>query len=426
MNLDASTLQISVEEEERWRRRMSVTVPASVVQAEEEKAAQKIASRANLKGFRKGRVPTKVIESRFGGALRQEALDKLIGAAYRQALAVEELRPISEGELEQVDYRPEQDLTFSIAFDVAPRFQVERIGGFAVGRSVQPVTEEQVDEVLARIQEQNGVWQPVEDGTPKVKDLVSVTITVLDESGEPRGEGREYDVVIGQGDAIPDIEQAIQTLEPGASGDFDIAFPDDFPDESRRGDTEQVRIELRALRTMDVPELDDDLARQVGDFETLEELRAKIREDMEKEAEQQADAQVRARLLDLLIEANPFDVPESMVRRYADGLIGDQEVSEEQRADFYQQIRPQAERAVKRILVIERIAEMQGLLATEEDVDDRVEEIAEANNTDAAKVYAQLQKSGRLESLERELTEKAVFDFLKEQSEITDASDGAD
>lgn len=426
MNLDASTLQISVEENERWRRTMSVTVPASVVQAEEQKAAQKIASRANLKGFRKGRVPPKVIESRFGGALRQEALDKLIGAAYRQALAVEELRPISEGELEDVEYQPEQDLTFSIAFDVAPRFEVERIGGFVVERSVQPVPDEQIDEVLARIQEQNGVWQPVEEGTPTVKDLVSVTITRLDESGEPVDEGREYDVVIGQGDAIPDIEQAIQTLEPGESGDFDVAFPEDFPDESRQGDSEKVRIELRALRTMDVPELDDDLARQVGDFETLDELRAKVREDMEKEAEQQADGQVRARLVDLLIEANPFDVPESMVRRYADGLIGDQDVPEEQRARFHEQIRPQAERAVKRILVIERIAEMQGLAATEEDVDRRVEEIAEANDTDAAKVYAQLQKSGRLESLERELTEKAVFDFLKEQSEITDAPDGAD
>jgi len=110
-----------------------------------------------------------------------------------------------------------------------------------------------------------------------------------------------------------------------------------------------------------------------------------------------------------------------MVRRYADGLIGDQQdVPEEKLAQFREQIRPQAERAVKRLLVIERIAKMQGLAATEDDIDDRVEEIAEANNTDAAKVYAQLQKSGRLEVLERELTEKAVFDFLSEQSEITE------
>ncbi|MDH3424788.1 MAG: hypothetical protein OEN00_17450, partial [Gemmatimonadota bacterium] len=117
-----------------------------------------------------------------------------------------------------------------------------------------------------------------------------------------------------------------------------------------------------------------------------------------------------------------FDVPESMIRRYADGLIGDQpNVPEERLAEFREQIRPQAERAVKRILVIERIAEMQGLAASDDHLDARIEEIAEANNTDAAKVYAELQKSGRLEALERELTEKAVFEFLEQQSEITEA-----
>lgn len=426
MNLDASTLKISVEEKERWRRRMEVTVPASVVQAEERKAAQQIATRANLKGFRKGHVPRKVIESRFGGALRQEALDKLVGAAYREALAARELRPISEAQLEDLQYEPEEALTFAISFDVEPRFDIEQMGGFAVERSVEPVSDDRIDQVLGRIQEQNGVWQPVEEGTPTVKDMVSVTITPLGEDGGPEEEGREYDLVIGQGDAIPDIEQAIQTLQPGESGEFDIAFPDDFPDDSRRGDRERVRIALRSLRTMDVPELDDDLARQVGDFETLDELRSKIREDMEKEAEQQADAKVRRRLLDFLIEANPFEVPDSMVDRYADGLIGEQagELPEERVAEFRQQIRPQAEQAVKRILVIERIAAMQGLAATEDDIDARIEEIAEANNTDAAKVYSQLQKSGRLDSLERELTEKAVFDFLEEQSDITHADEG--
>ncbi len=425
MNLDASTLQISVEEDVRWRRRMSVTVPAAVVQAEERKAAQQLASRARLKGFRRGKVPTKVIESRFGGSLRQEALDKLIGAAYREALAAEELRPISEGEIENLDYQPEQDLTFSITFDVEPTFDLERVSGFAVERVTPPITDEQIDEVLGRIQEQNGVWQPVEEGTPAEKDLVSVKISRLGDDGEPEDEGRDYDLVIGQGDAIPDIEQAIQTLEPGKSGDFDIGFPDDFPDADRRGDSERVRIELASLRTMDLPDLDDDLARQVGEFETLEELKAKIREDMEEEARKQADAQVRGRLLDLIIEANPFDVPESMIRRYSDGLIGDQpNVPEEQLAQFREQIRPQSEQAVKRILVIERVAEVHELSATDDDLDARIEEIAEANNTDAAKVYAQLQKSGRLEALERELTEKAVFDFLFEQSEITDV-DGA-
>ena len=422
MNLDVSDLQISVEEHEAWRRRMNVTIPASIVQAEERKAAQNLASRARLKGFRKGKVPTKVIESRFGGSLRQEALDKLIGSAYREALASQALRPISEGEIEDLSYKPEEDLSFAIAFDIEPVFEVAQLSGFAVERPVQEITTEQVDEVLGRIQEQNGVWQPLETGKPEDKDLVSVTITRLDDEGEPADEGREYDLVIGQGDAIPDIESSIRTLETGTTEDFEISFPDDFPDESRRGDSEKVRIALTSRRSMDLPALDDDLAKQVGDFETMDELRTKVREDMGKEAAQQADQVVRGTLLDLIVDANPFEVPASMTARYADGIIGDaKNIPEDKLAEFREQIRPEAERAVKRILVIERIAETQELSASEDDIDDRVEEIAAANNTDAAKVYAELQKAGRLETLERELTENAVFDFLFEKSEITDA-----
>lgn len=425
MTIDTSQLRVSVQEKERWRRVMSVTVPATVVREEEERAAAQLASRARMKGFRKGRVPKRLIEGRFGGALRQEALDKLIQSAYRGALAAEQLRPISEGEVADLQYQPDQDLTFDIAFDVEPVIEVSRVGGFVVERATPAVTDEQIERVLARVQEQNGVWKPIEEGTPQERDLVSVEILRLDDDTDAEAdvdaEVREYDFVIGQGDALPDIEAAIKTLEPGASGEFDVTFPDDFPDESRRGDVERVRIELKGRRVMDVPPLDDDLAKQVGDFATLDELKARIREDMEKEATESAENGVRSRLLDLLIEANSFEVPASMVDRYAETVIGRAELPPERLAEVKEQIRPEAERAVKRILVLDRVAETQGLTATEEELDARIEEIAGRNDTTAAKVYAELQKAGRLEALERELTEAKVFEFLKEQSKIIDA-----
>lgn len=422
MTIDASQLKVSVQEQERWRRVMSVTVPASVVQKEEQKAAKQLASRARMKGFRKGRVPTKLVESRYAGTLRREALDKLIASAYREALAVEQLRPISEGEIEDIQYQPAQDLTFAIAFDVEPTIHVGRVGGFVVERTVRPVTDEQIERVLARVQEQNGVWRPEEAGKPADADLVSVNILKLDAEGAPEGEGRDYDFILGQGDAIPDIEAAIKTLEIGDVGDFDVTFPPDFPDESRRGEVERVRIALVSRRVLEVPALDDDLARQVGDFESLESLTVKIRTDMEREASESADAAVRSRLLDLLIEANPFEVPKSMVDRYASAVLGDQGIPEDRRGELFERIRPEAERAVKRLLMVDRLAETQGLTTTDEELDTRVEQIAAANDTTPAKVYAELQKSGRLESVERELTEKKVFDFLRDQSEIIDAA----
>lgn len=423
MTIDASRLRVSIEEQERWRRVMSVTVPASIVQEEEQRAAKQLASRAHLKGFRKGRVPAKLVENRFGGTLRREALDKLIGAAYREALTAERLRPISEGEIEDIEYQPAQDLTFAIAFDVEPVIELTRLGGFAVERTLRPVTDDQVTAVLERVREQNGVWRPEESGSPADRDLVSVRILRIGDDGEPLdgAEWRDYDFVLGQGDAIPDIEAAIKGLETGGTGDFDATFPDDFPDEGRRGTVERVRIELGGRRVLDLPALDDDLARQVGDFESLDDLKAKIRSDMEREAQEAAESGVRSRLLDLLIEANPFEVPRSMVDRYATAVIGDQGIPEDRQAEVLDRIRPEAERAVKRILVVDRVAEKEGLSATDDEIDARVEEIAGSNQSTAAKVYAELQKAGRLEAIERNLTETKVFGFLKEHSKIIDA-----
>lgn len=423
MTLDASRLEITVDEQARWRRRMNVTVPADFVREEERRAARNLASRANLKGFRKGKVPARMIEGRFRGALRQEALDRLIGDAYRQALQARSLRPISEGQIEDVRYEPEADLTFSVAFDVEPAVELEKMGGFVVERPTPTIEDQHVDDVLERIREQAGVWKPADEGTPTDKDQVSVSIARLsgEEGEEP--EARDYDFVLGQGDAIPDIEDAIRTLEPGQTGDFDVSFPDDFPDESRRGHAERVRITLTARKEMELPDLDDDLARQVGDFETLDELKAQIREDLREDAEKQAESVVRGRLLDALLEANPFEVPVSMIDRYADSLLGDQKsgIDPERLGEIRERLRPEAERVVQRILLIERVAESQSLAATEDEIDARVEDIAEKNDTDPSKVYAQLQKSGRLEALERELTERKVFDFLKSQSEIIEA-----
>jgi len=420
MAVDVSNLQISVTEHERWRRSMSVTVPASVVQEEEQNAARQLAGRARLKGFRKGRVPTKLIEQRFGGSLKKETLDKLISDAYRSALAAQELRPISEGEIEEVKYEPDQDLVFSIAFDVQPVVELSTLSGFVLERPTAEVNDEHVDQVLERVREQHGAWKTAEEGKPVDTDLVSVRIAKIE--GEEVDEGKEYEFTLGQGDALPDIENGIKTLDINEVGDFDVSFPDDFPDESRRGNTERIQVTMLERKERELPALDDELAKQVGEFETVEELKARVQEDLAKDAEQQAESVVRGRLLDMVLDANPFEVPKSMVDRYADGVIGEQqEMDEERKAEVRESIRPEAERAVKRILIVEEVATSQNLTATDDDIDARVEEIAEANNSTPAQVYAGLQKSGRIEMLERELTETRVFDYLKEQSEITDA-----
>jgi trigger factor len=420
MTINASSLQIALEEEERWRRRLTVTVPGSEVEAERSRVAQRLVKRLKLPGFRKGKVPAAVLEKRFGDSLQQETLDRVIGDAYKVALRSEELSPISEGEVQEISYQPETDLTFAIAFDVQPEIDIGRLGGFVVERPSADVPEGQLEQVLDRLREQHGAWKPEESGTPSDGQLVNVEILRLDGDG---AEPQSYEFVLGSGDAIPAVEDAIRTLEPGADGEYDVAFPDDFPDESKRGEHEHLRIGLVSRKTRELPELSDEFARSIGEFEGLADLTAKVTADLERESGERAEGAVRARLLDFLVDANPFSVPVSMVDRYIESLLGDTQGADPEKVEeFKVSLQAEAERAVKRILLIERVADTQELRASEEEIDERVEEIAERASAQPAQVYARLQKSGGLEQLEREITEKKVFGFLLEQSEITDAA----
>ncbi len=419
MSIDVSKLQVTLEEGERWRRTLNITIPAEVVSEERETALRKLSGQVNLPGFRKGKVPTSVMEKRFGPAVDQELVDRVVGEAYRDVLRERDLRPISEGEVEDVNYAPDSDLTFKVSFDVRPEVRIERVGGFQVKRPAVQVDEDQVQQVLARLQEQQGTWRPSSDGTPEDGDMVVVRIQRLAEEGD---EPRRYEFTLGEGEAIPEVEEAIRTLEVGSQGDFTITFPDDFPNEERRGETDELRVFLDSRKVLDRPELDDEFASSVGDFESLEALRQRVTEDLQKEAAEEAEGAVRGALLEQILAANPFPVPRSMVDQYIRGAVGeDQELDEEQLAELRERLGAQAEAAVKRFIVLEEIAESRDLKATEDELDERIEEIAEKNDLEPGEVYGHLQKSGRLDQLEREITERKVFEFLKSESTIKEA-----
>ena len=421
MAIDPTTLRIDMEEQEAWRRRLTVTVPAGTVQTERNQIVQKLGGRLKLPGFRKGKVPTHVVEQRFGQAVDQEMLDKVIGEAYKIALRSQELEPISEGQVEEVKYQPREELTFSISFDVQPVIKLERLGGFTVQRPKIEVVEEDVNRGLERLRDQNSVWKPVEGGAPENGNLVTLEIQRL-ENGEATGEARPYEIVLGDGEAIPEVEDAIRTLAVGETGDFTVTFPEDFADESRRGEKEHLRISLQARKIKELPDLTDEFAASMGDFQDLAALTVRVREDLEREAEGQAEGVVRGQLLENLLGANPFDIPRSMAERYMESVLGDTaKLDPEVVARTQESLRPEAEKAVKRILLIERVAELQGLRASEDELDDRVQEIARRNDMKPGQVYSNLQKSGNLEGLEREITEKKVWDFLKGQSTVKEA-----
>ncbi|HSJ06857.1 MAG TPA: trigger factor [Longimicrobiales bacterium] len=420
MATEAAELKVNVEKPAAWARRLTITVPAARVDREKHEAVQRLSKRVRLPGFRQGRVPKAVMEKKFGPAIEQEAVEKVIGDAYRQALESEGLQPITQGAIDNIEYEPGTDLTFMVDLEVRPEIELERVGGFAVVHEQPAVGDAQVDEVLQRLREQNAVWVGREDEAPTAGDMVSVEITPLDDatSAEP-SKPRQYEIVIGEGQALPAVEDAIRTLKPGEAAEFDVELPADADDPA--GGTRPHRMHIRTLevKAPQLPDLDDEFAKTLGDYADVDALRSRIRDDLGQEAEREAERGVRMQLMQQIIEHNAFDLPDSMVTAYLERMMPSREGADEERlGEARAQLRPAAEHALKRMVVMERIAEMEALHATQAEVDARLDEIAERTGRPRGEIVGQLRKAGRLEEIEQEITEEKVFRYLKSLSDV--------
>jgi trigger factor len=409
-------IQITTKKSEGVERLLEVSVPVETVREAEERTAKRYASQVRLPGFRPGKAPTAVVRKRFKDAIRQQVLETLLQEAFQQVIEQEQLKVAAQPHVHDVKFEDDQPLVFELHVEVRPEITLERTEGFRVTRQHAEVTDETVDEQIEQLREQRATWSPVED-KPMPGDMVVAELATADESGTIP-EGKEYRLVLGEGQAIPGIEEVVMELDPGQTIERAVRWPDDFPNEEQRGQTKQVRVTLTEVKRKSLPPLDDALAREVGDFESLDALRQTVKKDLEENATREADSGVRQQLLDQIIEANPFDVPPSWVGQMANAYFEAYRIPEEDRERFAGEFRPIAERQVRRDLVIETIATKEGLAATEKDIDDRVGEVAEKRGADPAQVYASLQKAGRLKEMEQGITEDKVFKWLMERNTV--------
>jgi len=410
--------QITVEKtaEDSASKSLRVTVPVDRVREAEARALKYYAKRARLPGFRPGKAPDTVVRKRFGDAIRQTVLEEVIRESWETAKTSESLKPITDPSIRNLKFEEGSPIEFELHVEVRPDLKLDRVGSFKVERRVAPVPDSAVEEQLARIQEQKAAWIPVEGISPSPGQMVRVEVATL-ENGVP-GPSQPHDLVLGDHQTIPELEERIMSLHPGESTDTEVRFPDDHPDESRRGQTRRLRVALHEVKRQELPLLDDALAREVGDFESLEALRAAVRQDLEREAAREADAEVRRNLLAQLVEANRVEAPRSLVHRLIHGYAEMYKVPEEQLPTFEQQFHQIAETQVKRDLVLDALVEAHGLRATEAELDEKINTMAGARGIPAGQLYSSLQKANRLGELERALTEEKVFDFLLKQSTV--------
>ncbi len=410
--------QITVEKtsEDSASKSLRVTVPVDRVREAEARALKYYAQRARLPGFRPGKAPDTVVRKRFGDAIRQTVLEEVIRESWETAKTNESLKPITDPAIRNLKFEEGSPIEFELHVEVRPELKLERVSGFRVERREAVVPDSAVEEQLARIQEQKAAWIPVEGAKPTAGQMVRVEVATI-ENGVP-GASQPHDLVLGENQTIPELEERIMSLLPGETTDAAVRFPDDHPDESRRGQTRQLRVTLHEVKRQELPPLDDALAHEVGDFENLDALRSAVRQDLEREASREADAEVRRSLISQVVEANNIEAPHSLVHRLMHGYAEMYKVPEEQLPAFEQQFHQIAETQVKRDLALDALVEAHGLRATEAELDERINTMADARGVPAGQIYASLEKSKRLGELERSITEEKVFDFLLKQSNV--------
>ncbi|HVX38783.1 MAG TPA: trigger factor [Gemmatimonadaceae bacterium] len=409
-------IEITPKKTDGLERLIEVRVPVETVRDAEDKAARRYAGSVRLPGFRPGKAPPAMVKKRFKDAIRQQVIESLVQEAFQEVMDREQLKVASQPHVHDLKFEDGEPLSFELHVEVRPEIELAQTEGFHVARAVTPVSDESVQEQIEQIREQKAAWSPVES-KPAPGDMVRVQLTTADESGE-FPEPREYPLVLGSGQAIPGVEELIMELSPGETVERPVRWPDDFPDESQRGTTKPVRVHLLDVKRKALPALDDAFAREVGDFESLDALTATVRKDLEEHANREADANVRQQLVDQIAGANPFDIPASWVNQLIDGYMEAYQVPEDERERFRGEFRPVAERQVRRDLIIDTIAEREGLKASESDIDDRVAEVASKRGADPGQVYASLQKAGRLREIEQSITEEKVFKWLMDRNEI--------
>jgi trigger factor len=414
--------QITVEKtaEDSASKSLRVTVPVDRVREAEAKAVKYYAKRARLPGFRPGKAPEAVVRKRFNDAIRQTVLEEVLREGWETAKTSESLKPITDPSVRNLKFEEGSPIEFDLLIEVRPEIKLDRLSGFKVERKVAPVPDSAVDERVASLQEAKAAWIPVTGEKPSPGHMVRVEVAPIE--GGTAGAAQPYDLVLGQNQAIPELEERIMGLLPGETSETEVHFPDDHPDENRRGQSRQVRVTLHEVKRQELPPLDDAFAREMGDFENLEAFRAAVRRDLERDAERDADAEVRQTLLAQVVEANGIKAPESLVHRLMHGYAEVYRVPPEQLPTFEQQFHQIAETQVKRDLVLDALVEGQGLRATEAEIDTRIAAMAEARGVSAGELYGSLQKANRLAELERGITEEKAFDFLLQQSTVEEAT----
>jgi trigger factor len=414
-------VKVAVEELEACKRRLAVEAPVDVVQKEWERAYGRVQKQARLPGFRKGHVPRSLVKLHFADDVRREVAEHLIPDVYRRALTEARIDPVNEPDLQEVKLEENAPLSFVAVVEVKPSIALADYKGLDVQHAPASIADEDVARAVEQMREQQAEFRSVErpaaDG-----DLVIVDYTLAPEAHDPTT-ANGYHFVVGTGSVMAEIDAAVVGMRAGEKKEIALRFPDDHRMESLRGKGGTASLKVSEVKEKILPALDDDFAKSLGQFDTLDALRAEVRTQLEARREVEQRRELEDKVVEGALRHHEFTVPDAMVMRqiahqveHARGRLRRQGVDPDGVQWDYQkligELRPGAEQAVRRALLLEAIADKEAIAVGDAELDAEVEKIAKASQRPAPAVRRMMEKSGDLEALRMGLRERKTLEFL--------------
>lgn len=415
-----------------------IEIPADVVEREAETVTKEYARVARIPGFRPGHAPPSLVRRRYRDEIKSEIVQSLVPRFFRDKVKDEKWSVVGQPSFEDLKFEEAQPLTVKATFEVYPQFELGRYKSLEIQKETPAVTEANVDQALEALRRRLSTSEVVTDRAAQDGDFVTVSYQGQDLSdpAKPPVEVREGMVHLGAPGTLEAFTEKLRGAKPGDTREFDVAYPDDYPRASLRGKKLHYRVEVQAIKHQVLPALDDELAKSADDYavSTLAELRAKIREDLEKREQEEVEGAARRKLIEKLVEAHPFPVPqklvESQLQHRLESSVGqlmaqgiDPRQEEFDWRKFRESLRPDAERTVRSSLILEKIAEAEKIEVTEEEVDEAIREVATQTHEPAAAIKTRLTRDDGLDRLRFTRRTQKALDFVYRSAVIIQQSD---
>ena len=411
------------------RKELDLEIPADEVSKATEKVAKDFAKIARVPGFRPGKAPIALIKKRFASDIKGEVLQTLVPEHVEKAVAEQKLTPVSQPQVDNLEYNEGQPLKFRASFEVLPEFSLGDYKSLEIEMPEMAITDESVANTLAEMQQRAATFAPVEGRPVQNDDFVQVKL-----NGTPEGGGEPLTAEsvlchVGAEETMEPFNENLRGANVGDHKEFDVEYPADYPDAKLAGKKFHYNVDVLGIKNKKLPELNDEFAKDVSDATSLDELKTKVREGLEHERDHRQKELQREKIIAELVKLHDFPVPESLVEHQMDVRLERVVRSLAQQGvdpravnvDWVSLRKRQEERAkddVKAELVIDRIATEEKIEVTEEELQHELEHVASHSGESAEAIRARLTKQGALDRMKAKLRSDKTVDWLAQNARV--------